>query len=131
MALCSGIRADGARCGAQAMHSSSWCFSHDPAYEEQRRRRDSKGGKRGGRGRPLVRVQAINQRLEELSRQVIDKEVDRGDAAVAGQLLNYVLRGISIGLKAREMEELEGRLEELELTLQTQSQEGGRSWYGA
>jgi hypothetical protein len=71
---------------------------------------------------------AINRRLEELAQQVMDKEVDRSDAAVAGQLLNYVLRGISIGLKVREMEELEQRLEELEASIAHQPD--GRSWYG-
>ena len=49
---------------------------------------------------------------------------DRGDAAVAGQLYNYALRAISVALKAREQEELEGRLEELEALLE--AREGSR-----
>ena len=46
----------------------------------------------------------------------MSKQVDRNDATAAGQLLNFVLRGISIGLKAREQEELVQRLEQLEET---------------
>ena len=48
MALCAGIRADGGRCGAQAMRNSQWCMGHDPEQAETRRRRASKGGRRGG-----------------------------------------------------------------------------------
>jgi hypothetical protein len=52
--------------------------------------------------------------------------VDRSDAAVAGQLLNYALRAISVGLKAREQEEIIPRLEELEVTLEAKKR--SRTW---
>ncbi len=55
--------------------------------------------------------------LEKLAEQAVCKEVDRSDAAVAGQLLNYALRGITIGLKAVEQEELIARLEAVEAEL--------------
>ena len=71
---------------------------------------------------------AINQRLSVLADRVLAGEVDRADAAVAGQLLNYVLRGISVSLKAKEQEELVERLEALEENLQHQR---GGGWYGA
>ena len=67
MARCSGIRADGGRCGAQAIRSSEYCVNHHPDYEEARRRRNSKGGKRGGRGRPQVELANIKQRLSDLA----------------------------------------------------------------
>jgi hypothetical protein len=60
MALCSGIRADGDRCRAQAMRNSAYCIGHDPDQAEARRRRASKGGKRGGRGRPVAELGALN-----------------------------------------------------------------------
>jgi hypothetical protein len=48
MSVCRrGIKADGGRCKAQAMRGSSWCLNHDPDKSEERRRRASKGGKRG------------------------------------------------------------------------------------
>ena len=88
MALCAGIKADGGRCGAQAMRSSQWCISHDPDKAEARRRRASKGGKRGGRGRPSVELARLQARFEDLAEKVLVGEVERGVGAVAGQLLN-------------------------------------------
>ena len=69
---------------------------------------------------------AINQRLKELAEQVIAKEIDRGDAAVAGQLYNYVLRGISVSLQAREQEELAREVEELRDLLDARKE--SRAW---
>ncbi len=48
---------------------------------------------------------------------MIDGRVDRGNAAVAGQLLNTVIRAVSVELKVREQEEIIGRVEELEALL--------------
>ena len=59
MSVCSGIRADGRRCQAQAMRNSEWCINHHPDRGEARRRRASKGGKRGGRGRPIAELGAL------------------------------------------------------------------------
>ncbi len=127
MSQCAGIRADGGRCKAQAIRDSQWCFNHHPDYEEARRKRASKGGKRGGRGRPVQELARLQARFEELAEQVLDGRVERADAAVAGQLLNYAIAAIRTGLKAKEVEELEGRLEELE-TLLERRDEGGRRW---
>jgi hypothetical protein len=45
---------------------------------------------------------------------VLAGSVDRQDAAVVGQLLNTVIRVVSVELKVREQLELEERLEALE-----------------
>ncbi len=117
MAVCSGIKADGGRCRAQAIRDSQWCVNHHPDYEKARRKRASKGGKRGGRGRPVQELARLQARFEELAEQVLDGRVERADAAVAGQLLNYATAAIRTGLKAKEVEELEARLEEVEALL--------------
>jgi hypothetical protein len=126
MSLCSGIRADGGRCRAQAIVDSQWCFSHHPDYEEARRRRASRGGKRGGRGRPspaTAELARLQGRFEDLVDKVLAGEVERGDGAVAAQLLNGA-RACVVGLlKAREQEELEGRLEEVEEILRQRKDE--------
>jgi hypothetical protein len=127
MALCSGIRADGGRCKAQAITGSEWCFNHHPDYEEQRKRRASKGGKRGGRGRPSVELARLQARFEELAEKVLAGEVERGVGAVAGQLLNGARACVRDGLAAREQEELVARLEALEEALE-RSSGGGRRW---
>jgi hypothetical protein len=129
MALCSGIRADGGRCRAQAISDSQWCFSHHPDYEEQRRQRASRGGKRGGRGRPSVELARLQGRFEELAEKVLSGEVERGIGAVVGQLLNGARACVRDGLAAREQEELVARLEALEAALEHNKEKpGGRRW---
>ncbi len=117
MSLCSGIKADGGRCRAQAMRASEWCIGHDPDQVEARRRRASKGGKRGGRSRPTGELARLQRRFEELADMVLDGSVERATGAVAGQLLNGARACVRDGLTAREQEELAGRLDELEEVL--------------
>jgi hypothetical protein len=125
MALCSGIRADGGRCKAQAIADSQWCFNHHPDYEEARQRRASMGGKRGGRGRPSVELARLQRRFEELAESVLSGEIEHGIGAVAGQLLNGARACVRDGMAAREQEELVARLEALEEALE---QKGDRRW---
>jgi hypothetical protein len=122
MAKCSAIKADNGRCKVEAMPGAEWCWNHHPDYEEARRRRASKGGKRGGRGRPLVELADVKRQLRELADDVIAGRTDRGNAAVAGQLLGTFLRAASVELKVREQDEILQRLDALE------QQEGGSRW---
>src|SRR5215211_2747170 len=132
MSLCSGIRADGGRCRAQAISDTDWCFNHHPDYEEQRRRRATKGGKRGGRGRPSVELARLQARFEELADKVLSGDIERGVGAVAGQLLNGARACVRDARAAREQEELVARLEALEETLERNNSgnasRGGRRW---
>src|SRR5919107_2813512 len=123
MALCSGIRADGGRCGAQAMRNSAYCIGHDPGQAEARRRRASKGGKRGGRGRPQAELSDIKRRLSELADDVLEGRQDKAVAAVVSQVLNVYLRAVSVELKVREQTELIERLEALEDALEQRKDE--------
>jgi len=125
MARCSGIRADGGRCGAQAIRSTEFCVNHHPDYEDARRRRNSKGGKRGGRGRPTSELARLGARFEELADKVLDGEVERGVGAVVGQLLNGARTCVRDGLAAREQEELIARMEQLEEALQAKESRYG------
>ena len=128
MSVCSSIRADGTRCRAQAITGSEWCFNHHPDYEDARRRRASKGGKRGGRGRPSVELARLQARFEELADKVLAGDIERGVGAVAGQLLNGARACVRDGLAAREQEELVARLEALEEALERNNGGGGRRW---
>jgi hypothetical protein len=130
MSSCAGIRADGGRCGAQAIRSSEYCVNHHPDYEDARRRRNSKGGKRGGRGRPSVELARLQARFEDLAEKVLSGEVERGVGAVVGQLLNGARACVRDGLAAREQEELVARLEALEEALEVNANKsgGGRRW---
>jgi hypothetical protein len=120
MNRCSSIKANGERCGSVAMRGEQWCYVHNPNLEEARQRNNSKGGRRAGRGRPQVEIARICDRIEEIAEGILAGEIDKGPGAVAGQLLNYVLGGLRIGLQAQEQEELIQRLEVLEATLEHQ-----------
>jgi hypothetical protein len=129
MSVCSGIRADGGRCKAQAMRNSEWCINHHPDQADVRRRRASKGGKRGGRGRPQRETEAIKRLLEDLTDRVLSGNLETGPAAVANQLINTRLRAIEQERKNKETEELAERVEELERHLSVnQRQKGRRAW---
>ena len=118
MGRCTAIKPTGDRCKVQAIPGAERCWSHHPDYEEQRRRRASKGGKRGGRGRPSVELARLQGRFEDLAARVLSGEIERGVGAVAGQLLNGARACVRDGLAAREQEELVERLEALERALE-------------
>jgi hypothetical protein len=111
---CSTTKRDGTPCNGVAIDGTGLCVAHHPEYADARRRHASKGGKRGGRGRPVTELARIQSRFEELAEQVLSGEVERAKAAVACQLLNGARACIRDGLRAREMEEFAERLEELE-----------------
>jgi hypothetical protein len=127
MALCSGIRADGGRCRAQAMRNSAYCIGHDPDQAEARRRRASKGGKRGGRGRPIAELGALRDENAAIRRRLLEGELAPNVAAVAVQSINTDIRAVGAALKAREQEELIERLEALEEVLGPEKK-GSRRW---
>ena len=126
MALCSGIRADGGRCKAQAMRGSAYCIGHDPDQAEARRRRASKGGKRGGRGRPIAELAKLRDENADVRRRLLEGDLAPNVAAVAVQSINTDIRAVGAALKAREQEELVERLEALEGALE--QRKGERRW---
>ena len=127
MAKCSGITRAGTACKGTPIDGSQWCYVHHPDHAEERRRHGSKGGKRGGRGRPTSELQRLGARFEELADKVLAGEVERAAGAVAGQLLNGARACVRDAMAAREQEELIERLEALEERLQGDNN-GGRRW---
>jgi hypothetical protein len=117
LSRCTAIKPSGERCKGRAIEGSEWCWNHDPAHAEERRRHGSRGGKRGGRGRPQTELANIKDRLSGLADDVLAENVDKGVAAVASQVLNVYLRAVSMEMKLREVEELERRMAELEALL--------------
>jgi hypothetical protein len=121
---CIGTRADNERCQAQAISDSQWCFNHHPDYEEARRRRASRGGKRGGRGRPspaTAELRRLQGRLEELAEGLVEKPGKADTYAVMGRLLNYARQCIATALQARQQEEMLARIEELERRVEAEN----------
>lgn len=109
------------------MDGSSYCFVHHPDHTDERRRHGAKGGKRGGRGRPVSELARLQRRFEDLADKVLSGEIERAKGAVAGQLLQGARACVRDGLTAREQEELVGRLEALEEALDSSANKrGGR-----
>jgi hypothetical protein len=117
MPRCTYRTRDGSPCNAAATGSNNGCYAHDPDYQLARLRNAKKGGQRGGRGRSTpgtIDLQRLQRRFEALANQVLDGNVDRGDAAVVAQLLNGARACILASAKVQETVEFEDRLQALE-----------------
>jgi hypothetical protein len=119
LAKCSGITRAGTACKGIPIEGSGYCYVHHPDHSDERRRHGSRGGKRGGRGRPVSELARLQRRFEELAEQVLAGQVERARGAVAGQLLNGARACVRDALTAREQEELVERMEALEEVLKT------------
>jgi hypothetical protein len=126
MARCAGITAVGSRCKAEAIPGEEWCWNHHPDHEQARRRRASKGGKRGGRGRPVTELGALRDENADIRRRLLDGELAPNVAAVAVQSINTDIRAVGAALKAREQEELVERMDALEAVLEQRKGERRR-----
>jgi uncharacterized protein YceH (UPF0502 family) len=126
LAKCAGITRAGTTCKGIPIEGSTYCYAHHPDHADERRRHGSRGGKRGGRGRPVSELARLQGRFEDLAGKVLSGEVERARAAVACQLLNGARACVRDALTAREQEELVERLEALEGALE--QKKGGSRW---
>ena len=114
MAKCAGITRAGTACKGIPIDGSGYCYAHSPEHTAERQRHGSKGGRRGGRGRPVTELATLRDENADIRRRLLAGELKPGVAAVAIQSLNCDIRAVSATLKAKEAEELEARLEEVE-----------------
>jgi hypothetical protein len=128
MPRCLGTKRDSSPCTVIVDLPKTYCWWHDPANSAARREAASRGGRRAGRGRPSVELARLGHRFEELADKVLEGELERGVAAVAGQLLSGSRACIRDTLIARDQEELIARMEALEEALIERKQ--GSSRYG-
>ena len=126
MDKCTAITGSGTRCKGIAIDSSGLCHAHHPDRAERRRRAASRGGRRGGRGRPLVELAALRAENSDIRARLLEGGLPPNVAAVATQSINTDIRAVVAALRAREAEELEVRLEELEHLLEARKEAGGR-----
>jgi hypothetical protein len=113
-AVCRATKRDGSLCTAPVTGSNGYCWAHDPANAEARRRIASRGGSSKGTSGEISDLKA---QLRRLAADVLSGEVARSDAAVVNQILNTRARLIELERKIREQVELEERLEALESVL--------------
>ena len=108
--VCARVTRDGNRCTVGVPSGVQWCYNHDPSRSEERKRAASRAGKSRS-SRELI---SIKQQLQNLTNDVLEGRTDRADGAVAGQLLNTLLRCLEVERKWRELGEVEARLAALE-----------------
>jgi hypothetical protein len=118
------------RCKGVAIDGSGLCYAHSPNHANARKRAARKGGQRGGRGRPQADLNALKDRLISLGEDVLEGRVDRQDAATAGHLWNVAIGAIRTALKAKEVEELEDKIERLEEAIEEKDVRGRSSSWG-
>jgi hypothetical protein len=108
---------------------SEYCYAHHPGRVNERRRHGSKGGKRGGRGRPIAELASLRDENADIRRRLLEGELLPNVAAVAVQSINTDIRAVGAAMKAREQEELVERLRALEEGLE--QNRGASSRWGA
>ncbi len=119
---CSGIKRDGGRCTVIVQGSLEYCYQHDPARAEDRRRAASKAGK----SKPSRELVDIKSRLSQLANDVLEGDVEKSVGSVVSQILNVYIRAIDVELKAVEQLQIVERLEALEQDLDTKAR--SRAW---
>jgi hypothetical protein len=126
MTKCSGITQAGTACKGTPIEGSQWCYVHHPDLVSERRRHGARGGKRGGRGRPIAELGSLRDENADIRRRLLDGELLPNVAAVAVQSINTDIRAVGAAMKAREEEELMERLAALEEGLERNK--GGSRW---
>lgn len=109
-AVCRANKRDGSPCTAPATGANGYCWAHDPANAEQRRRIAS----RGGRGKGSGEIADLKAQLADLAKGVLDGQITTPVVAVVNQILNTRARLLEVERRLKESEELEARLETLE-----------------
>jgi hypothetical protein len=117
MARCAASKPDGSPCERIVGASQRYCYAHDPARSEERKRNASRGGKSKGNSE----IADLKGQLRKLAADVLSGEVGRSEAAVVNQILNTRARLIELERKVREQEILEERLEAVESVLKVRS----------
>jgi hypothetical protein len=119
-----GITQGGERCKRIAIDGSDYCYAHHPEHADDRTRAARKGGKRGGRGRPVAELGALRVENAEIRERLLEGKLRPGVAGVAVQSLNCDIRAVGATLRAREQEELAREVEELREILQRSKAHG-------
>jgi hypothetical protein len=114
MAVCRAIKANGEPCTLPANGPQGFCWAHDPANREKKRRRMAS---RAARSKPSRELTVLKAQLQDLTKRVLASDLETRRAAVANQLLNTRLRAIELERKIKETAELATRLEALDFVL--------------
>jgi hypothetical protein len=129
MKRCAALTAGGGRCQRIVSDSAVYCFGHDPARAEERKRNAARAGQAGGKGRPasdaLTEVRELKAGIRDLIGKLLEGEVSRDVAACAFQGFNAAARMLEQERKVIEQTEIIPRLEALEAD---EDEEASRRW---
>jgi hypothetical protein len=128
MPRCAEKKGDGTPCERIVGSSQQYCYAHDPAFAEDRKRDASKAARSPAKGRSNSEIREIKGRLKDLYVAVLEGRAERAAAAVANQIANTQLRAIELERRVREQEELEERLDELEDLLEEAERTAHARW---
>ena len=121
IARCAGTTRDGRQCTAIVRPPQTYCYQHDPARSEERRRNASRAGKSVG----AREIRDLKKRISLVIEAVLEGSQDRGRAAVAIQGFNALKSVLELERKVKEQEEILERIESLE---QSAEAKGGSRW---
>jgi|SRR5215218_8839134 len=110
MARCSGLKPDGSGCERIVGPYQEFCYAHDPRHREERRTQAS----RAGRGNSYKELREIRRALARLYEDVREGAVDKSVGTALATIANIRLRALSLEKELREVQELEGAVQELE-----------------
>jgi hypothetical protein len=124
---CEAITRAGSRCRLNATPGAAWCYSHDPARVEERRRNARKAGRSGGNGRAAggSELGQLKRQIRDLIAEIRAGELERGPAAVMLQAYNVLARYLELE-RRRDEDALEERLEALEQSVMELAEAGAR-----
>ena len=127
---CAAITKGGERCKGVASGSATYCYSHDPARAEERKRNAAKAGRAGGNGRSsgLSETAEAKRYIRGLVAKLLKGELARETATACFMGLNVLARYIELERKIVEQEEIIGRLEALEDVQEEEGSGMGASW---
>jgi hypothetical protein len=123
MPICVGFKRNGRQCTATVEPPQEYCWWHDPANAEQRRKSASKAAKSKGTGE----LSEVRQQLRDIANDVLSGDLDKGAGSVAAQVLGVYIRAVEQERKIREQDELLERLDALEQATQANGR-GRRPW---
>jgi hypothetical protein len=123
MQRCSGIKPSGGRCERIVSQEHTYCYSHDPTRQAERKRNAARGGKAKAAGE----IGGIKTEIHNTIEAVQSGYLDKGIGAVVFQGYGMLLRAVSVGLDVQERLDLLDRMEKLEEGLQRRK-EADRRW---
>jgi hypothetical protein len=117
---CRHIKSDRSRCRSYALHSSMYCFFHDPNSAVERKNARRNGGKERSRRATVLPANTPDQPLENASDVTVllaetINQVRRGE--IDPRISNAIGYLAGILLKAKEDDEIEQRIARLESIL--------------